>query len=129
MTDAELLELYVDYYDAFVANVAIVITLIFAYLVASYVSAQRLNISEFYGAAALFSTFTINTALGAQNLCLRAHSLQLEIVRRIELEDSSIAFVSKAGLPEFLPDYILIVSVVSVLLAVGFAFSQRRRST
>lgn len=129
MRDAELLELYAVYVDAFTANMAVLITLIFAYLIASYVSAKKLNPFQFYVTTGLFAVFTLSVALGARDMCQRAVSLQTEIVRRISMDESEISYVAPDGMPEFLPPYILGVSIVAIVLAISFAMSQRRRDT
>lgn len=69
----------------------------------------------------------IGVAFGAWDTCQRAVSFQIEIVRRSAEGGSQIAFVSTAGMPEFLPPYILGVSVLAVILAVSFAIGQRGR--
>jgi len=127
VTDAEILELYAAYVDAFTANLALLLTLIFAYLVASFISAAKLRTYQFYVTSGLFAVFTMSVAIGARDTSARAASLQLEIARRISEEGSQIHFVSLDGIPEFLPSYILGVSIVSVLLAISFAITQRRR--
>ena len=129
MSDAELLELYAIYFDAFAANMALVITLVFAYLIASYVSAQKLNAFQFYATSALFTIFTFSVVMGAHDISKRAASLQLENVRRITEDGSSISYVAAAGMPEYLPQYILGVCSIAIVLAVVFAISQRRRDT
>lgn len=127
MTNAEILELYAAYVDAFTANITLLVTLVFAYLVASFVSAKKLKPYQFYVTSSLFAVFTISVAMGAKDTCARAASLQAEIVRRISEEGSQIPYVASDGIPEFLPSYILGVSIVSVLLAISFAITQRRR--
>lgn len=121
-----MLELYAIYVDAFTANLTVLITLIFAYLVATYISVRKLNVYQFYVTTALFGVFTMSVAMGARDMCARAVSLQAEIVRRISIEGSEISYVSAGGMPEFLPPYILGVSIVAIVLAISFAISQRR---
>ena len=127
MTDAELLELYALYNESFASIVALIITLIFAYIVASYVAAKHLSVFQFYLASSLFAVFTITVALGARDTCARARSLQEEIVRRIEAEGSQIGFVSRYGIPDYLDSYMLAISIIGVVLAIGFSISERRR--
>ena len=129
MSDAELLELYAIYVDAFAGNLTVVITLIFAYLIATYISAKNLGAFQFYTTTGLFAVATTGVALGGKDLSARSVSLQNEIVRRISMEGSEISYVSVFGMPEHVPPYILGVSIVAVFLAVSFAISQRRRDT
>ena len=127
MTDAELLELYVAYYDTFTANMAVMMTLIFAYLIATFVSAKKLKSYQFYATSVLFAVFTYGVVMGAVDTSARAASLQVEIVRRISEEGSQIGFVSTNGMPEFVPSQIFGLSIVSIFLAIGFAITQRHR--
>ena len=109
---AELLELYAIYIDGFTSNMMAVITLIFAYLVATYISAKNLGAFQFYATTTLFVVLTTSVASGARDLCARSVSLQSEIVRRISMEGSEISYVSVLGMPEHVPLYILGVSIV-----------------
>lgn len=127
MTDAELLELYAIYVDAFTANMTLMISLMFAFIVAIYVSAKKLNGFQFYLTTGLFVIFSLSAAMGARDTCARAVSLQSEIARRISMEGSQISYVSVDGMPAFLPSYVMGVSVLAILLAAGFGVSHRRR--
>ena len=129
ISDAELLELYAIYADAFVANVAIAMTLVFAYLAATYVSAKSLNAFQFYLTTTFFAVFTISVAMGAFDLGQRTVSIQSELLRRISLEDSQISYIAVDGMPSFIPPFILGVFVFAVLLSIVFAFSIRRGET
>ena len=127
MSDAELLELYALYNDGFGSLMAQLITLIFAYIVASYIAAKRLSVFQFYLASSLFAVVTISVALGARDACARAISLQEEIIRRIEVEGSQISFVARDGIPSYLDSFILVICIIGVVLAISFAISERRR--
>ena len=103
MSDAELLEMYVEYYNAFASNVTLIITLLFGYIIASVFAAQRLTLYQLIATTTLFVVFTLNVAMGARATCNTAYSLQVELVRRIDEEGSQIAYVSLDGFPEYLP--------------------------
>ena len=126
MSDAELLELYAIYVDAFAANVAIAMTLVFAYLAATYISAKNLNAFQFYLTTGLFAVFTWSVAMGAFDLGQRTVSIQSEILRRISMEDSQISYIAVDGMPGFIPPFILGVVAVAVVLSILFALSIRR---
>lgn len=129
MSDAELLELYAQYVEAFSANMTIAITLVFAYLVAAYLSAKKLSVIQFYSTTGLFAVFTLSVAMGAYDLGHRTVSIQSEILRRISAQDSQISYIAADGMPEFIPPYILGVIAIAVILSIAFAISFRQGDT
>jgi len=125
MTDYELLSLYTEYAQLFVSMVTVYVSILFAYLVAGYLVADKLTRFQFWLITGLFLFVSLDIASGIRIHGERAASLQGEIVRRIEAAESQIAFVNPSGLAEWLPPVIFVVYLLVSLIAVAFALHRR----
>jgi hypothetical protein len=129
MTDYELLSLYTEYAQLFVTMVTVYISILFAYLLATYIVADKLSRVQFWLLTLLFVAVSVDIASGVLIHGARAASLQTEILRRIETPGSEIAFVDPTGLQEWLPTTIFVIYLVITLVAVAFAFQLQRKRT
>ena len=127
MNDADLLELYSSYSQTFTGETTLFISMLFAYVVAMFIIANRLTHLQFGALTSLFGLFSISVTMGLRGTCRRAVSLQEEIVRRIESDGSNIAFVAIDGFPVFLPEIMFVLCLSGLALALLFGFIQHRR--
>jgi len=127
MTDYELLSLYSEYAQLFATMVAVYISVLFAYLLASYIVAEKLTRIQFWLLSLLFLYVSFDIVSGVRIHGARAASLQSEILRRIEAQDSQITFVDPSGIPMWLPDAIFATYLLISLIAVVFALQLRRK--
>ena len=108
MTDYELLSLYAEYAQLFATMVTVYISVVFAYLLASYVVASKLTSVQFWLLSLLFVFVSFDIVSGVWIHGARTASLQSEILRRIEVQGSQIAFVDPSGLPMWLPNAVFV---------------------
>jgi len=127
MTDYELLSLYSEYAQLFATMVAVYISVLFAYLLASYIVAEKLTRIQFWLVSLLFLYVSFDIVSGVRVHGARTASLQSEILRRIEAQDSQITFVDPSGIPMWLPDAIFAIYLFISLIAVVFALRLRRK--
>ncbi|MEM9529849.1 MAG: hypothetical protein AAGA23_02900 [Pseudomonadota bacterium] len=127
MSDAELLELYSEYSQTFTGETSLLISLVFAYVVAMFVAARRLTNFQYVSMASLFALFALSVTMGLRGTCYRAVSLQQEIVRRVQEQGSEISFVATDGFPWFLPELIAALCFAAVIAALVFGHQQRRQ--
>ena len=127
MTNYELLSLYTEYAQLFVTMVTVYVSILFAYLLASYILADKLNRFQFWLLTVIFIAVSFDIASGIRIHGGRAASLQTEIMNRIEAPGSDIAFVDPSGLPEWLAPTVFVAYILTSLVAVAFAIQVRRR--
>ncbi len=127
MTDYELLSLYAEYAQLFATMVTVYISVVFAYLLASYVIASKLTSVQFWLLSLLFVFVSFDIVSGVQAHGARTASLQSEILRRIEAQNSEIAFVDPSGIPMWWPNVIFVTFLLISLIAVVFALQLRRK--
>ncbi len=127
MTDYELLSLYAEYAQLFATMVTVYISVLFAYLLASYIVASKLTSVQFWLLSLLFVFVSFDVVSGVRAHGARAASLQSEILHRIEVQGSQISFVDPSGLPMWWPNVILVTFLLISLIAVVFALQLRRK--
>ena len=127
MTDYELLSLYTEYAQLFSTMVAVYISVLFAYLLASYIVAEKLTRIQFWLLSILFVFVSFDIVSGVWTHGARTASLQSEILRRIEAQNSEIAFVDPSGVPMWWPKVIFVTFLLISLIAVVFALQLRRK--
>ena len=103
-------------------------SIIFAYLVGMFITANRLSAILFWILNALFGLFVFSQAGGIYASGSQAHSIGLEIVRRVEAEGSEIAWLIMKPIPPHLPRVMFYFFLFAALLSVVFALIRRRET-
>ena len=121
MSDTDLLFLYSEYLQAFYTTLGFLTTILFAYIVASFVTVHRLSWGQFSMLAILHFLLSSSLAASVANQAEMLSNYANEIATRISVEGSPIGFINPESLDPWAPIELLIFWVAATLISIGFA--------
>ncbi len=126
MTDYELVSLYTEQISLFNNIVTLLVTILFSYLVAMYFVCRRLSGFLFWILNGLFMLIMFAQSGAVSATGVRAVSIGLQIVTRVEAEGSEIAWLSMRYIPPNIPKVLYYFFIVGSILAIVYAILRRR---
>jgi hypothetical protein len=126
MTVPELVSAYSEYNQLSVMLLGTLLTLISAYLVATFLAVDRLSWLQLSVISAMYLLFSVDLAIGMYFHWEMAISIHNELMLRVHREDSTVGFLfSPEGSRSAVTP--LLISLGSIVLSVVFAVQNKRK--
>ena len=133
MTDYEMMSLVVEVVNTLWAIFATYVSVVFAFLVASYLVASELAARIVAIVITLYTLVALWSFWGLNRTAVTLSNLIAEIQRAVEEDGSSLAWYPGVSVPDFMlaaiPLLITTVAVVAYAGSLGFFFHQRKYRT
>ena len=126
MNVPELIDAYSEYNQLSVMLLGTLLTLISAYLVATFLAVDRLSWLQLSVISAMYMLFSVDLAMGMYFHWEMAISIHDELMLRVRQEDSPVGFLfSPEGSRSAVAP--LLISLGSIVLSVAFAVQNKRK--
>ncbi|MFT7652506.1 MAG: hypothetical protein ACI9ON_002485 [Limisphaerales bacterium] len=127
MNVPELISAYSEYNQLSQMLLGTLITLISAYLVATFLAVDRLSWFQLSVISVMYLYFSVDLAGGYYFHSEMAISIHDELMLRIKAEDSAVQFLFDPGTSRSSAIAPLVVAVASVLFSIVFAIHNKRK--
>jgi len=126
MTVPELISAYSEYNQLSVMLLGTLLTLVSAYLVATFLAVEKLSWFQLSVISAMFVLFSADLAMGMYFHWEMAISIHNELMIRVRQEDSpdGFLFAPEGSRSAVVP---LLISLGSIVLSVAFAIQSKRK--